>query len=46
MAKNNNKEAFLNPIGINNPVTVQILGICSALAVTAKLEPAIVMDSL
>lgn len=43
MAKNNNKEAFLNPIGINNPVTVQILGICSALAVTAKLEPAIVM---
>ena len=42
MAKKN-KETFLNPIGINNPVTVQVLGICSALAVTAKLEPAIVM---
>ena len=42
MAKKN-KETFLNPIGINNPVTVQVLGICSALAVTAKLEPDIVM---
>lgn len=31
------------PIGTNNPVTVQVLGICSALAVTSKLEPAIVM---
>lgn len=38
-----NKEVFSAPIGINNPVTVQVLGICSALAVTAKLEPAIVM---
>ncbi len=38
-----NKEIFSTPIGINNPVTVQVLGICSALAVTAKLEPAIVM---
>ncbi|MCR5697088.1 MAG: NADH:ubiquinone reductase (Na(+)-transporting) subunit D [Marinilabiliaceae bacterium] len=38
-----NKEAFLNPLGSNNPVTVQVLGICSALAVTAQLEPAIVM---
>ena len=28
---------------MNNPVTVQVLGICSALAVTSKLEPAIVM---
>ena len=28
---------------MNNPITVQVLGICSALAVTAKLEPAIVM---
>ena len=34
---------MLGPISLNNPVTVQILGICSALAVTAKLEPAIVM---
>ncbi len=38
-----NKEIFSTPIGMNNPVTVQVLGICSALAVTAKLEPAIVM---
>ena len=38
-----NKEALTTPIGMNNPVTVQVLGICSALAVTAKLEPAIVM---
>jgi len=38
-----NKEVFFNPLGINNPVTVQVLGICSALAVTAQLEPAIVM---
>lgn len=38
-----NKEALFTPIGKNNPVTVQVLGICSALAVTSKLEPAIVM---
>lgn len=38
-----NKEAFSQPLTINNPVTVQVLGICSALAVTAKLEPALVM---
>lgn len=38
-----NKDALTSPIGMNNPVTVQVLGICSALAVTAKLEPAIVM---
>ena len=36
-----NKEVFSAPLGIDNPVTVQVLGICSALAVTAKLEPAI-----
>lgn len=36
-------KVFLNPISKDNPVIVQILGICSALAVTAKLEPAIVM---
>jgi len=33
-----------NPIGTNNPITVLVLGICSALAVTAKIEPAIVMS--
>jgi len=34
---------FTDPINKNNPVTVLILGICSALAVTVKLEPALVM---
>jgi len=38
-----NREAFVTPLGKNNPITVQILGICSALAVTSQLEPAIVM---
>jgi Na+-transporting NADH:ubiquinone oxidoreductase subunit D len=34
---------LVEPILANNPVTVQVLGICSALAVTVKLEPALVM---
>ncbi|MDR2918245.1 MAG: NADH:ubiquinone reductase (Na(+)-transporting) subunit D [Tannerella sp.] len=38
-----NKEILLGPLSKNNPVIVQMLGICSALAVTAKLEPSIVM---
>jgi len=38
-----NKEAFLQPINLNNPIMVQVLGICSALAVTTQLKPAIVM---
>ena len=38
-----NRATFLAPLGVNNPVTVQVLGICSALAVTAQLEPALVM---
>ena len=38
-----NKEVFLNPLNANNPIAVQVLGICSALAVTSQLEPAIVM---
>ncbi len=38
-----NKSVFFNPLSKDNPVIVQILGICSVLAVTAKLEPAIVM---
>ena len=38
-----NQEVLLTPLGLNNPVTVQVLGICSALAVTAQLDPAIVM---
>lgn len=40
---NKNNEALKQPIWVNNPVVVQILGICSALAVTAQLKPAIVM---
>jgi Na+-transporting NADH:ubiquinone oxidoreductase subunit D len=38
-----NIKLLTGPVGVNNPVTVQVLGICSALAVTVKLEPAIVM---
>lgn len=38
-----NMTALISPLSTNNPITVQILGICSALAVTAKLKPAIVM---
>ncbi|MDD5780377.1 MAG: NADH:ubiquinone reductase (Na(+)-transporting) subunit D [Bacteroidales bacterium] len=38
-----NKAAFTNPLNVDNPVAVQVLGICSALAVTSQLEPAIVM---
>lgn len=38
-----NSSVITNPLGKNNPVIIQVLGICSALAVTAKLEPAIVM---
>ena len=38
-----NLKLLTGPIGKDNPITIQVLGICSALAVTAKLEPAIVM---
>lgn len=41
--KISNKAVLFNPFSQNNPVIVQILGICSVLAVTVKLEPAIVM---
>ncbi|MDR2815499.1 MAG: NADH:ubiquinone reductase (Na(+)-transporting) subunit D [Proteiniphilum sp.] len=37
------KAVLWGPLNKNNPVIVQVLGICSALAVTSKLEPAIVM---
>lgn len=44
MAENiSNKSVLFNPFSKDNPVLVQILGICSVLAVTVKLEPAIVM---
>ena len=38
-----NKEVFANPLNLDTPVMVQVLGICSALAVTSQLKPAIVM---
>jgi len=38
-----NIKLLKNPLNLSNPITVQVLGICSALAVTAKLKPAIVM---
>ena len=41
--KTNNRTVFFNPFAKDNPVVVQVLGICSVLAVTAKLEPAMVM---
>lgn len=41
--KDSLKSVIFNPFSKNNPVIVQILGICSVLAVTAKLEPALVM---
>lgn len=41
MAKN--KDILLDPLSDNNPVTIQILGICSALAVTVKMETSAVM---
>ena len=38
-----NKSLLTDPLDDNNPVTVQVLGICSALAITVQLKPAIVM---
>ena len=38
-----NKKIFLDPLVDNNPISKQVLGICSALAVTVKLEQAVVM---
>ena len=38
-----NMKSLTSPLSSNNPVIVQILGICSALAVTVKMEPAFVM---
>jgi Na+-transporting NADH:ubiquinone oxidoreductase subunit D len=38
-----NLKLFTAPLSKDNPITVQVLGICSALAVTVKLKPAIVM---
>jgi Na+-transporting NADH:ubiquinone oxidoreductase subunit D len=38
------RETLVNPLDLNNPVTVQVLGICSALAVTVQLKPALLMS--
>ena len=38
-----NKKLLADPLDDNNPITVQVLGICSALAITVQLKPAIVM---
>ncbi|MCL3779622.1 NADH:ubiquinone reductase (Na(+)-transporting) subunit D [Prolixibacteraceae bacterium JC049] len=39
-----NLKLLSNPLNSSNPITVQVLGICSALAVTAQLKPAVVMS--
>jgi len=39
-----NQKLLSDPFNDNNPITVQVLGICSALAITVKLEPAVVMS--
>jgi Na+-transporting NADH:ubiquinone oxidoreductase subunit D len=39
-----NRKLISNPLDLDNPVTVQILGVCSALAVTTQVKPAFVMS--
>ena len=43
MAKSKEADVLLNPVVDNNPIALQVLGICSALAVTSKLETSVVM---
>jgi Na+-transporting NADH:ubiquinone oxidoreductase subunit D len=38
-----NRKLISNPLDIDNPITVQVLGVCSALAVTTQMEAAVVM---
>ncbi|MBL6646586.1 MAG: NADH:ubiquinone reductase (Na(+)-transporting) subunit D [Flavobacteriaceae bacterium] len=38
-----NRALLKDPLDDNNPITVQVLGICSALAITVQLKPAVVM---
>ena len=38
------RKALFEPLVVNNPIIVQILGICSALAITSKLAPAVIMS--
>ncbi len=44
MAKTSPKDVLFNPVFNNNPIALQVLGICSALAVTTKLETAVAMS--
>ncbi len=44
MADVNPREALIDPLFNNNPIALQVLGICSALAVTTKMETALVMS--
>ncbi len=39
-----NKKLITNPLDLDNPVTVQVLGICSSLAITTQMKPAIIMS--
>ena len=39
-----NRVLLTDPLDDNNPITVQVLGICSALAITVQLKPALVMS--
>ncbi|EZH74679.1 Na(+)-translocating NADH-quinone reductase subunit D [Aquimarina atlantica] len=43
MFSKKNKKLLTDPLADNNPITIQVLGICSALAITAQLKPSIVM---
>ena len=42
-SNNKNKKLLSDPMDDTNPITVQVLGICSALAITVKMEPSVVM---
>ena len=44
MSNQTNREVLLDPLFNQNPIALQVLGICSALAVTTKLETALVMS--
>jgi Na+-transporting NADH:ubiquinone oxidoreductase subunit D len=39
-----NRKLISNPLDLDNPITVQVLGVCSALAITTQMKPAIVMS--
>ena len=43
MFSRKNMKLLSNPLDDNNPITVQVLGVCSALAITVKLKPSVVM---